>query len=116
MHEASFIDAVLKDIEDLAKSEGFSIADVSSVVLEVGELAGIEDWHLRKHVVDRLGEGVDVEVLTSESKVLCECGYSGRPRILERLHDFVIFECLRCEGIPEVIRGKDIKILKVIYS
>ena len=115
MHEHSFIEAILRNVEDRD--------NVRKIVLEVGELAGIEAGHLREHIETQLdskhrtGQGkVDVEVLSRNSKVRCECGFEGRAKVLERLHDLVIFECPECEGIPEVLEGKDIKILKVVYN
>jgi Zn finger protein HypA/HybF involved in hydrogenase expression len=105
MHEHSFVDAVVRDIEDKEK--------VARIVLEVGELAGIEAEHLKEHVEERFGWGV--RTLTKDAVVKCDCGFDGRPRILERLHDFVVFECPGCGEIPEIVEGKDIKIVKVVY-
>lgn len=106
MHEHSFIEAILKDVEDLDRVEG--------LVIEVGELAGIEADHLREHMKE--GRNFEVEVSTKESKVKCECGFDGRARVLERLHDFVVFDCPQCGGTPSVLEGDEIKIKKVVYS
>ena len=106
MHEHTFIEAIVRDIEDREKVEG--------IVLEVGELAGIEPEHLKKHIVERFDW--DVEVLKKDAKVKCECGFEGRPKILEVLHDLVIFECEECGEIPEILEGKDIRIVKIIYD
>jgi len=105
MHEQSFIQAVLRDVKDIDK--------VKKLVLEVGELAGIEGEHLRGHLKE--GRDFEVEVLGKESRVRCECGFDGRARILERLHDFVVFDCPECGEVPEVLEGEDIKIVKIVY-
>ena len=106
MHEHTFIDAIVRDIEDKA--------NVEKIILEVGELAGIEGSHLAEHIRERFDW--DVEAVQKEGLVKCECGYEGRPKILEKLHDLVIFECPKCEGVAEALEGKDIKIVKIIYK
>jgi len=88
--------------------------DVKEIVLEVGELVGIETRHLREHILGRFNWVV--EIIDKDSKVKCECGFEGRARVVERLHDIVIFECAQCGWVPEVLEGKDIKILKIIYN
>ena len=105
MHEQGYIDAIVRDVEDRE--------NVRKIVLEVGELAGIEGGHLKEHVVDRFGW--DVEIVEKNAVVKCECGFEGRPKILERLHDFVVFECPECGEIPEIVNGEDLKIVKVVY-
>ncbi len=106
MHEQGYIDSIVRDVEDRE--------NVVKIVLEVGELAGIEGEHLKEHVVDRFGW--DVDIVEKNAVVKCECGFEGRPKILERLHDFVVFECSECGEIPEIVEGEDIKILKVVYD
>jgi len=105
MHEHTFIDSIVRQIEDRDGVKGIS--------LEIGELAGIEAEHLKEHIEERLGWEVDV--VMKDAVVNCECGFDGRPAILERLHDFVVFECPSCGEIPEVLEGKDIKIVKAVY-
>ena len=106
MHEHTFIEAIVRNIEDKDNVKG--------IILEVGRLAGIEAEHLREHLQERFDW--DVEVLKKEGLVKCECGFKGKPKILERLHDLVIFECGKCGEVPEILEGKDIKIVKLIYK
>ena len=106
MHEHSFIEAILRDVEDRENVKG--------IVLEAGELVGIEVEHLKEHLIEMYNDW-DVEILEKDGLVKCKCGFEGRPKVLERLHDLVVFECPECGGIPEVVGGKDIKILKVVY-
>lgn len=106
MHEHSFIGAIVRDIENKDK--------IKKIVLEVGELAGIEAGHLKEHMEEVFDW--DIEVLGRGSLVKCGCGFEGRARILERLHDLVVFECAVCGGVPEVLEGNNIKILSIQYS
>ena len=107
MHEHSFIEAILENVEDRG--------NVKKIVLEVGELVGIGGGHLREHILERFGDW-DVEVLEKESLVRCECRFEGRAKVLERLHDLVIFECPKCGEVPEVLEGDVIKIIKIVYK
>jgi len=106
MHEHSFIEAIISPIENKE--------NVIGVLLEVGELAGIEAEHLKEHLIEK--SGWDVEVKPVESFVECGCGFEGRAEIRERLHDIVIFECPECSSIPEVLQGDKIKIVKIFYK
>lgn len=105
MHEHTFIEAIVRNIKGKE--------DVKGIILEVGELAGIEPEHLKEHIQEKFDW--DVEVLKKDALVKCECGFEGKPKVLERLHDLVIFECEKCEEVPEILEGKDIKIVKVVY-
>lgn len=106
MHEHSFIQAIIGNIKDKGK--------VSKIEVEVGELAGIEAVHLAEHLEEETSW--DVKATTKKAIVSCKCGYRGEPKILQRLHDMVIFECPKCHAIPKIKEGKDIKILKVTYK
>ncbi len=106
MHEEAIINSIIKEIENQEK--------VKSIEIEVGELAGIEAEHLKEHLKERVDW--EIEVVKKDSLVRCECGYKGKAKIKERLHDFVIFSCPSCGEIPEVLDGKDIKIKSVIYK
>lgn len=106
MHEHSFIQAIIRDIENSS--------DVIAIEIELGDLVGIDAEHLKEHLVEETRWKVIVK--EKKSLVRCSCGYTGKAKIQERLHDLVIFECPKCGNIPEVLEGKDIKILKVFYK
>ena len=106
MHEHSFIQAIIGNIDNRD--------DVTEIKVEVGELAGIEANHLAQHLIEETGWKVKCE--QKDAIVDCECGHTGSPRVLERLHDMVIFDCPKCGEIPKIDVGKDIKILKVVYK
>lgn len=106
MHEHSFIQAIIANVENKG--------NVVSIEVEVGELAGIEADHLVEHLIEETGW--KVSAVEKKAKVKCSCGFEGVPTIRERLHDMVIFECPKCGEIPEILEGKDIKILKATYK
>jgi Zn finger protein HypA/HybF involved in hydrogenase expression len=106
MHEQTFIQSIIKPIKDKEK--------VASVELELGELVGIEPDHLHEHLIDETGWKVKIN--EKKSKVKCSCGYEGQAQIRESLHDMVIYCCPKCGKTPEVLEGKDVKIIKVIYK
>jgi Zn finger protein HypA/HybF involved in hydrogenase expression len=106
MHEHTFIQAIIKPIKNKEK--------VKSVEIEVGELAGIESDHLKEHLIEETGWSV--KIIEKKSKVKCSCGYEGQAKIKQRLHDMVIYSCPKCGKVPEVLEGKDIKIIKVVYK
>lgn len=103
MHET----AITKKIIDEAGKHG----KVKSIFIEVGELAEIKAEDLEHH----LSSVVDwnIEVKEKKARAECGCGFKGNPKILERGHDFCIFECPDCGNVPKVIEGDKIKILEV---
>jgi len=107
MHEHTFIQSI---IEQVPNND-----NVTSVEIELGELVGIEKEHLKEHLAEHTGWIVNVSV--KKSKIKCPCGYIGESKILQRLHDLVIYECPQCGNDNiEVLEGKDIKILRVVYK
>jgi Zn finger protein HypA/HybF involved in hydrogenase expression len=107
MHEHVFIENIVEQIPNRDK--------VISVEIELGDLVGIELEHLHEHMVEHTGWDVKIKIV--KSKIKCDCGYIGEAKILQKLHDLVIFECPDC-GNDEVnvLEGKDIKIGKVVYK
>jgi hydrogenase nickel incorporation protein HypA/HybF len=107
MHEHTFIKNIINQVPDKEK--------VVSIDLELGELVGIEADHLKEHLEEESGWKADVRQI--KSKIKCNCGYIGDAKILQRLHDLVIYECPECGNDKvDIIEGKDIKITKVIYK
>lgn len=106
MHEHHFIEHIIEQVPNKDK--------VISVEIELGELVGIEAAHLKEHLMEHTGWDIKVGVI--KSKIKCSCGYIGEARVLQRLHDLVIYECPKCgNDNMEVLEGKDIRIKKVIY-
>jgi len=104
MHDSVIANSILKDLKKYGQ--------VKEAVLEVGELAGIEPDHLLEHL--NKVSNIKFKIKQTNSKVKCKCGYIGRAKIIERFHDFVLFECPECEGNPDVIEGDKIMIDKVL--
>jgi Zn finger protein HypA/HybF involved in hydrogenase expression len=106
MHEV----AIAQNIIEEAKKHG----EVEEIYLELGELS-----HAPSHeLVEYLQRLVDWKIHSREipAKVKCSCGFEGRPIILERSHDSFLIECPKCKAVPELINGKDIKIVKVVVK
>ncbi len=103
MHETIIANKIIEE----AKKHG----KVKAISVEVGELAGIHDHDLEKTLKGMVKW--DVKVSKKNATVRCSCGYKGRPKIVERGHDFVIFECPECKKIPKVVDGDEV-ILKEV--
>ena len=106
MHEEAIINSVLSNLKDIEK--------IKEIEIEVGELFSITPEHLLEHLKERVG--FEINVKGKKSLVKCSCGFEGEAKIRERLHDLVIFVCSKCGGVPEVKKGKDIKIIKIVYK
>jgi Zn finger protein HypA/HybF involved in hydrogenase expression len=98
MHESAMIEEIIRN------AGGAKI-----IYLEVGELSGFSSQHLKEHLADYGVLGICEDKI---SAVECSCGYSGRAKVVEKLHDLVIFECPECGAVPRVVEGDKIKIIK----
>lgn len=94
-------------------SEAGRYGKIKSLTVEVGDLAELPPEDLKK----ALKEHLECEVIIKQKKAIiaCECGYEGAPKIIERMHDAVLFECPECGKIPKVLDGAEI-ILKEVKS
>ncbi|MCD6227799.1 hydrogenase maturation nickel metallochaperone HypA [Candidatus Micrarchaeota archaeon] len=108
MHEIAIAKKVVDDVEKKVKG-----ATVKSVYLILGELAPVTPEELRQGIAKFRGWTVNIK--TEDAVVSCTCDYKGRPNIVERAHDIVVWECPVCKQYyPEVISGDSIKIEKVV--
>ncbi|MFH2020234.1 MAG: hydrogenase/urease maturation nickel metallochaperone HypA [archaeon] len=103
MHDSVIAQSILRDLK--------KYGDVKKAELEIGELFGIESDHLLEHLKEV--SSIIFSAVRTPSDVSCSCGYNGRAKIIERLHDMVLFECPRCGEAPEVLSGDKIVIKKV---
>jgi Zn finger protein HypA/HybF involved in hydrogenase expression len=103
MHETIIASEIIKK----AKQQG----KVKSIVVEVGELANIPAHHLEEALAKMTGW--KIKMLEKKASVKCTCGFKGQPRITEKSHDAVFFECPKCKKIPFVVEGKDIMLKEV---
>lgn len=76
---------------------------VKKAFIEVGKIANITKNDLASQMKNLAD--FNFEIIEKEAKVKCECGYVGSPKVVERQHDIVIFECPSCGKTPEVIDG-----------
>ena len=95
------------DLISKAREQG----KVKKAHIEVGELANITKDGLEKQMKNLAD--FEFEIVEKEAEVKCRCGCLGRPKIIERGHDTVIFECPECCQTPDVISGDKI-ILKSV--
>ncbi len=103
MHETIIAGQLISDAEKHGK--------VKSIVVNVGELAGIHGDDL-----ERALKGMTkwhITVTEGTARVKCKCGYVGRPNITERAHDFVLFDCPKCRKIPKVVSGDEVVLKEV---
>ena len=107
MHETIFAKSVLRNVKD--------VDNVKSLDLELGELVGITKEDLTKGIKN-LYPKIEIIIEEIESECECNCGYKGKVKILQRLHDIVIYGCPKCNEQPKVTRGNNIKIKKIIYK
>ncbi|MBL7054601.1 hydrogenase maturation nickel metallochaperone HypA [Candidatus Woesearchaeota archaeon] len=106
MHETAFINKITKE----AEKQG----NVTAVVIEIGELAGIQAEHLEEHLKEAVNW--DIKIIKKDSLVICDCGFKGRPKIIEKAHDFTLFECPECKSIPKILDGDKVILKRVIVK
>lgn len=106
MHEHTFTQSILSNIKNRQ--------DVTKITLEIGELVGIEPKHLASHIKEQTNW--NIKTIQVPAMVKCNCGYKGKPKILERIHDLIIFNCPACGQLPKITKGNKIKIINVTYK
>lgn len=75
------------------------------LILEIGELYNISEKEIKKEFPH-----LPTEVITAEVRCL-NCGSCGRPNIVERDHDLVIFECNYCgSSSVKAVKGTEFNI------
>lgn len=84
---------------------------VLSITIEVGEVAHITKDELEPVLKTLVNWNVTIIEIPAMAE--CSCGYKGPPKILERGHDFCLYECPQCSAVPTITKGKDM-ILKSV--
>ena len=95
------------DLISKAREQG----KVKKAFIELGSISNITKEDLSKQMKNLADFNFVIEEIPA--KVKCECGYEGKPQVLERQHDLVLFECPLCHKLPEVVEGDKI-ILKEV--
>jgi len=104
MHET----IIAKQIIEEAQKQG----KVREITVEVGDLG-----HLPAHELEECLKGMTtykIKIKKKKAIIKCKCGYKGEPHIIEKAHDFSLYECPKCKAPnPEILEGKDIKLVEV---
>lgn len=106
MHDTVIASSIMKFAQRRAGKR-----KVKSVALDVGELAPVEAQEIAQTL--KTITGWKVEARPVKAFVACSCTYKGAPKILERGHDFVLFECPKCGNVPEIREGGEIRVKEV---
>lgn len=112
MHELIIANKIIEDIKNqISLNNLTSINKVVSVSFEVGDLAHLSAEELE----GTLKSMVNFKIIVKRKKatVKCKCGFKGEPKILERGHHSLIFVCQKCEEVPQIVDGEDIKIMEI---
>lgn len=106
MHETIIANRIIEEASRHGK--------VREIHLEIGELAHVPASDLLKCLKELVGW----KIISSDeaAKARCDCGFEGHPDILDRGHDYFYIECPRCRNIPDLVKGQDIKIMKVVVD
>jgi Zn finger protein HypA/HybF involved in hydrogenase expression len=113
MHEVVFAKTILNELESIREKD----KEIAEIVLELGELVGIEADHLLEGLQSI--SNYNYKIVIKGSFIRCNCGYEGSAEIVERLHDQVIWKCPWCDNpieTIEVVDGDKIKIAKIKYK
>ena len=113
MHEMSICQALMEQVEKIAKEQGASRVD--SIVLSIGPLSGVEPELLsRAYEVARLqtvAENAPLEIETGAIEVECRsCGASGEAKVNRLL-------CPSCgDWQVNLIKGDELLLLRLEVS
>ena len=80
----------------------------SPVTVLIGELLAIEPDELVE-ILEMLGH-TNVSIEMVPSLVQCKCGYKGTAEIYHRDHHTTLFRCPKCQHLPDVEMGEEMKI------
>ncbi len=100
MHEQTIAQEIIR--------EALKHQPVKGITVEVGEVAHLPADEM-KEVLEKMVPEWEIKIEEKEAKISCECGYEGRPEILEKGHDSTIFKCPKCGAMmPKVLEGDKI--------
>lgn len=111
MHDAVIAKKIMDDARRKARAGGNSASGIKSIALEIGEFAPVTAGELKETFETLSGWAVKVKTTLAEAN--CECGFKGRPKLLERGHDFCLYACPKCGAAPKLEKGDEIAIVEV---
>ncbi|MFH1210015.1 MAG: hydrogenase/urease maturation nickel metallochaperone HypA [archaeon] len=106
MHEITICKQLLNQLD--------KYKNIKSITLEVGTLAPLTKQELKETMETLVN--YKVNVIEKEARVKCLCKYKGSPHIIQRGHDFVLFDCPTCGKNPTIIDGNKIIIKNIEIS
>ncbi|QOP41352.1 hydrogenase maturation nickel metallochaperone HypA [Sulfurimonas marina] len=110
MHEYSVVQALLEQVEDLAKENQAS--KVTKIVTKIGVMSGIE-IHLFEVAFNSFKEKTiceEAEFIIQIQPVVIRCNSCGEENTLEKIH----YCCPECESTNvEVIDGEDMYLMSL---
>jgi hydrogenase nickel incorporation protein HypA/HybF len=106
MHELSLMEEVRVIIEQHAREHGF--ARVQAVVLEIGQLSGVEAEAMRfcfeSVMAGGLAEGARLEIMETPGRARCVCGWEGG--MASRLEP-----CPSCDAFGlQILQGAEMRV------
>ncbi|MBR9676698.1 hypothetical protein GOV04_00980 [Candidatus Woesearchaeota archaeon] len=85
---------------------------VKHALIELGELANIDEAHLRE-TLEKMTDW-HVDIITKDGIIDCACGHKGKPTINKRYHESIDYECPVCNTkMPKIIDGNQILLKEV---
>ena len=106
MHETVLVAKIIAQAKRKKPLRG-----VKGIVLRVGDLATVKGPEIREKLVALTGW--KVKIVKEAARVKCACGFTGKPSVLERGHDFVLFICPNCQSVPRIVKGGGLDVMKV---
>ena len=99
MHELSIAKDIVKQVRDKNPKE---------IIIEMGELAQLSEEELRNAL--SLFLNCEIIIKSKKGTAKCKkCGFTGKPRVLGRTHDYIFMKCPKCGGMEfDILEGKDI--------
>ncbi|MGC8850637.1 MAG: hypothetical protein ACP5O3_00190 [Candidatus Micrarchaeia archaeon] len=99
--------AIAHEIIEKARKKG----EPKAIEVEVGELSTITPSELMKSLKQHVNW--KVRIFYRKGVVACACGFKGKPKILAREHDLVLFACPKCGAAPQAVKGNSVFLKKV---
>jgi Zn finger protein HypA/HybF involved in hydrogenase expression len=103
MREEQYIAAIVEE----AQKKG----NVYEIALEVGELSSVDAKVIQRELLKQ--KNWTVLLFEAPGKVGCLCGYVGRPKIFRRSSFGVEFTCPKCNALPAILEGNNVKMKEV---
>lgn len=107
MHEHALATKIVELAREAAKGQ-----EIESIEIEVGKLASITAPELIEALKAHVAWRVNAKPVAAA--VACtRCGFKGKPKIIAREHDLVIYCCPKCGEVPSILKGGDVILRKV---